>query len=114
MTDLTAPDPATERMARSAEITRRSNMFRVYREAGVLQGLLMATVVHENAIDPEVGAALSAMKQLLPYAQERSVGDLMRRDTPESRELLDAVKAAMVEWDARMRRDDPDDGTADP
>lgn len=95
----------TDRMARSAEIARRANLFRIYREAGVLQGLLNAAIVHEHALDPEVVAALGALERMLPYAQERSVGDLRRAGTAEARELLDAVMASVAEWDAEMRRD---------
>jgi len=98
----------TDQMERSYDITRRANMFRVYREAGVLQGLLDAAIVYDHAIDPEVDAALTALKRLLPYAQERSVGDLNRAGTPAARELLDAVSRSVAEWDAEMRRD-PDD-----
>ncbi|MBE5513751.1 Uncharacterised protein [Mycobacteroides abscessus subsp. abscessus] len=92
----------------SYDIARRANMFRVYREAGVLQGLLNAAIVYDHAIEPEVDAALSALKRLLPYAQERSVGDLRRAGTPAARELLDAVSASVAEWDAEMRRNPGD------
>lgn len=98
----------TDQMERSYDIARRANMFRVYREAGVLQGLLNAAIVYDHAIDPEVDAALSALKRLLPYAQERSVGDLHRAGTPDAQELIDAVSASVAEWDAEIRRD-PDD-----
>ena len=53
-------------------------MFRIYREAGVLQGLLNAAIVYDHAIDPEVDAALSVLSRLLPYAHGRSTGDLHR------------------------------------
>jgi SAM-dependent methyltransferase len=66
-------------------------MFRVYRATGVLQGLLNAAIVHDN-IDAEVEAALAAMKHLLSYAQERSVGGLHCAGTPQALELLDAAE----------------------
>lgn len=98
----------TDQMERSYDIARRANMFRIYREAGVLQGLLNAAIVYDHAIDPEVDAALSLLKRLLPYAQERSVGDLHRAGTPAAREVLESVSRSVAEWDAEMRRD-PDD-----
>lgn len=98
----------TDQMERAYDIARRANMFRVYREAGVLQGLLNAAIVYDHAIEPEVDAALTALKRLLPYAQERSVGDLNRAGTPAAQELLDAVMKSVEDWDAEMRRD-PDD-----
>ena len=99
----------TDQMERSYDIARRANMFRIYREAGVLQGLLNAAIVYDHAIDPEVDAALSALKRLLPYAQERSVGDLRSAGTPEAKALLDAVSRSVEEWDAEMRRDPHDE-----
>lgn len=98
----------TDQMERAYDIACRANMFRVYREAGVLQGLLNAAIVYDHAIEPEVDAALTALKRLLPYAQERSVGDLNRAGTPAAQELLDAVMKSVEDWDAEMRRD-PDD-----
>lgn len=104
---ITVPD-MTDQMERSYDIARRANMFRIYRATGYLQGYLNAAVVYDNAFTPEVEAALSALKQLLPYAQERSTGDLHRAGTPEARELLDAVMQSVADWDAEMQRD-PDD-----
>lgn len=98
----------TDQMERSYDIARRANMFRIYRATGYLQGYLNAAVVYDNAFTPEVETALAALKQLLPYAQERSVGDLHRARTPEAQELLDAVMKSVDDWDAEMRRD-PDD-----
>jgi len=98
----------TDQIERAYDIACRANMFRVYREAGVLQGLLNAAIVYDHAIEPEVDAALTALKRLLPYAQERSVGDLNRAGTPAAQELLDAVMKSVEDWDAEMRRD-PDD-----
>ena len=66
-------------------------------------------MVYDNAFTPEVEAALAAIKQLLPYAQARSVGDLHRAGTPEARELMDTVMASVADWDAEMRRDPDDD-----
>lgn len=109
VTDMTATDPAVdEQMQPSYDVARRSNMFRIYREASILQGLLNAAIVYDHAIEPEVDAALSVLKRLLPYAQERSVGDLHRAGTPETQELLDAVTGSVAQWDAAMWRD-PDD-----
>ena len=99
----------TDSMERSYDIARRANMFRIYRETGILQGYLNAAIVYDNAIDPEVDAALSALKRLLPYAQQRSVGDLHRAGTPAARELLDAVSRSVADWDAEMHRDPDDD-----
>ena len=99
----------TDQMERSYDIARRANMFRVYREAGVLQGLLNAAIVYDHAIEPEVDAALSVLKRLLPYAQERSVGDLRRNGTPAAQDLLSAVSKSVADWDAEMRRDPRDD-----
>lgn len=79
-------------------------MFRMYREAGVLQGLLSAAVVHDHAVAPEVDAALTALSALLPYAQELSIGDLSRSGTAEAQEFLDAVMKSVAEWDALTRR----------
>lgn len=79
-------------------------MFRVYRDAGVLQGLLNAAVVHDHAVAPEVDAALTALSALLPYAQELSIGDLSRSGTADAQELLDVVMALVAEWDALTRR----------
>jgi hypothetical protein len=98
----------TDRMERSYVIARRANMFRIYREAGILQGLLNAAIVYDHAIDPAVDATLSALKQLLPSAHERSIGDLSRVGTPEAQDLLDGVITSVAEWDAEMRRN-PDD-----
>lgn len=107
---MTATDPAMdERMQRSHDIARRANMFRIYRAAGYMRGYLDAAIVYDHAIDPEVDAALSALKRLLPYAQERSVGDLHRDGTPDAQELLDAVMKSVEDWDAEMRRDPVDD-----
>ncbi|MCV7043239.1 hypothetical protein H7J08_00920 [Mycobacterium frederiksbergense] len=100
----------TDRMSRSRDIARRSNMFRIYRDAGVLQGLLNAAIIYEHAIAPEVDAALTALERLLPYAQERSVGDLNRAGTAEAQGLLDAVMKSVAEWDALTRRGPDDDG----
>lgn len=103
----------TDRMSRSRDIARRSNMFRIYRDAGVLQGLLNAAIIYEHAIAPEVDAALTALQRLLPYAHERSVGDLNRAGTPEARELLDAVTESVAEWDALTRRNADEDEDED-
>lgn len=62
-----------------------------------LQGLLNAAIVHDHANSPDVDAALSALDRLLPYAQERSVGDLNRAGTPEAQNLLDAVMKSVAE-----------------
>lgn len=99
----------TDRMTRAAEISRRANMFRIYRDAGALHGLLNAAVVHEHAVAPEVDAALTALSAVLPYAQERSVGDLNRAGTAEARALLDAVMRSVAESDALARRDPDED-----
>lgn len=99
----------TASMERSADIARRAALFRVYREAGVMQGLLHAAIVHEHQLRPEWTEALSALKRLLPLAQELSIGDLRRAGTLEAQELLEAVTASVAEWDAEMRRDDSDD-----
>lgn len=99
----------TDRMTRAAEVARRSNMFRIYREAGVLQGLLNAAVVRGHTLDPEIDAALTALERMLPYAQERSISDLHRAGTAEARELLDAVMRSVAEADALTRRDPDED-----
>lgn len=99
----------TDRMKRSYDIASRANMFRIFRATGYLQGYLNAAVVYDNAFTPEVEATLSALKQLLPYAQERSVGDLHRPGTPEAQELLDAVMKSVADWDAELRRDTDDE-----
>lgn len=98
----------TDQVERSHDIARRANMLRIYRATGYLQGYLNAAVVYDNSFTPEVETALAALKQLLPYAQERSTGDLHRAGTPEARELLDAVMQSVTDWDAETRRG-PDD-----
>lgn len=108
MVTVTVAD-MTDQMERSYDIARRANMFRIYRVTGVLQGLLNAAIVYDNAFTPEVEAALTALKRLLPYARERSIGDLHPAGTPEAQELLDAVMKSVTDWDAEMRRDQDDE-----
>jgi hypothetical protein len=106
---VTKIDPAVdEQMERSYDIARRANMFRIYPAAGVMQGLLNAAIVYDNAFTPEVEATVAALKRLLPYARERSTGDLHRVGTPEALDLMEAVMASVADWDTEMRRG-PDD-----
>ena len=94
---------------RSAYEARRAALFRVYREAGIMQGLLNAAIIHEHLQRPEWTEALTAMEKVLPLAQNLSVGELHRAGTPEAQELLDAVMRSVSEWDAEMRREDDED-----
>ena len=97
-------------MERAADIARRAALFRVYRTAGVMNGLLQAAIVHEHTLRPEWTEAMTAMERVMPLAQELSGGDLHRAGTPEALELLDAVMASVADWDAFLTEDDqPED-----
>lgn len=105
---MTNTDQPSEKLRwdRNSEVARRAEMFRIYRTAGAMRGFLQAAMIRYNAITPELDAALTAMDQLLPYAACESLGDLRDVDSPEARELGDAVRAAAAEWDAMIRGDE--------